>query len=192
MVALPVQLMVRAPGPKYSMMLLVPPGDGQHTGQIENNVLGRRPAPELAGEANADASGVHDLPRKAGHDVRAVRAANANGEHSQAAGVRGVGVGADHQAAREGVVLQHHLVDDTRAGFPESHAVLGRGRLEKLVDLAVLKQCVGGVGPASHARLNQMVAVDGGGDGHATAARLHELEYGHLAGNVLVGHPVGT
>ena len=115
-------------------------GDGQHAGQVENNVLRRRPALELAGEANADAPRVHDLPRKAGHDVRAVRAANADGEHPQAAGVRGVGVGADHQAAREGVVLQHHLVDDSRAGFPESHAVLGGGRLEELVDLAVLQQ----------------------------------------------------
>ena len=77
-------------------------------------------------------------------------------------------------------------------GFQNPHAVLGRGRLEKLVDLAVLKQGVGSVRPASHPSLNQVVAVDGGGNCDAAAARLHELQNGHLAGNVLMGHPVGT
>ena len=47
----------------------------------------------------------------------------------EAAGVGRVAVGADHHPAREGVLLEHDLVDDAAARLPEADAVLGRHRL---------------------------------------------------------------
>ena len=77
--------------------------------------LGERPARELAGEVHADQLGIEHLPGEPGHRLAAVGAAHADGDHAEAARVGRVRVGADHEAAGEGVVLEHDLVDDARA-----------------------------------------------------------------------------
>ena len=85
-----------------------------------------------------------------GHDVDRVGAADADGDHAEAASVGGVGVGANHHAARECVVLEHHLVNDAAAGIPEADAVTGGYRLEEIIDFSVLvvggEQVVAGAG----------------------------------------------
>ena len=43
-VALPVALIVRAPGPMYSMMALVPPETVELAGDVQDDVLRRGPA----------------------------------------------------------------------------------------------------------------------------------------------------
>ena len=75
----------------------------------------------------ADKGGIAHFPRQAGHDVGGVGPSNAYGQHSKAAGVGGMGVGAEDEAAGKCVVLQHHLVDDAATGLPEAHAVLAAG-----------------------------------------------------------------
>lgn len=45
---------------------------------------------------------------------------------------------------------------------------------------------------SSDLSLNQMVTVDGGGDGDPGQAAADELQHGHLSSGVLHGHPVGT
>jgi hypothetical protein len=103
-----------------------------------------------------------------------------------------VRVGADHHAAGEGVVLEHHLVDDARSGPPEADAVARRGRAQEVVDLAV------GLAGGAHVRLrtgvglDQVIAVDGGGHCGGVAARQHELKQRHLGGGILHGHAVGA
>lgn len=47
------------------------------------------------------------------------------------------------------------------------------------------------LGP-SNLRLDQMVAVDGGGGLDAVHAGRHELQNGHLGGGILAGHAVGA
>ncbi len=53
-VALPVALIVRAPGPKYSTIALVPPVTVSSPQSVEDDVLRRRPAVELAGQVHGD------------------------------------------------------------------------------------------------------------------------------------------
>ena len=56
--------------------------------------------------------------------------------------VRGVAVGADHQEAGHGVVLQDDLVNDAAARAPEADRVLGRRRAQEVVHLRVDVLCV--------------------------------------------------
>ncbi len=100
-------------------------------------------------------------------------------------------VGTDHHAAGEGVVLQHHLVDDARTGFPEADAVLVADALQEVEHLVALVERLLQILLRSHTRLDQVVAVYGAGHGHFGAAGGAELEQGHLRGGVLHGHAVG-
>src|SRR5439155_25289272 len=92
---------------------------------------------------------------------------------------------ADHEAAREGVVLEDHLVDDAGARLPEAEPVLARSGAQEVVDLVVLGdgplRIVGGAA----LRPDQVVAVDGAGDGDPLLPRLDELQQRHLPGGVL-------
>ena len=127
-VALPVALIVRAPGPIYSTMALVPPETVSCAGDVEDDVLGRRPAAHAAGQVNRDVLRVEHLPGQPGDDLDRVGAADADGAGAEAAGVRRVRVGADDQLAGEGVLLQHHLVDDAGARPPEARRRTWRPR----------------------------------------------------------------
>ena len=166
--------------------------DGEDLGHLEDDVLGGRPAAELAGEVDADELGPAHVERVAGHDVDGVGAADADGDHAEAAGVGRVAVGADHHPAGEGVLLEHDLVDDARAGLPEADAVLGRDGLEEVVDLVVALERGQEVDLAVLAGLDEVVAVHGGGHGHLGEAGGHELQQRHLGGGVLHGDAVGV
>ena len=43
-----------------------------------------------------------------------------------------MGIGSDHHSARESIILDHHLVNDTGTRFPESDTVLVRYRLQEI------------------------------------------------------------
>lgn len=45
---------------------------------------------------------------------------------------------------------------------------------------------------SSNLSLNQMIAVDGGGDSHLGQTTANELKHCHLSRGILHGHPVGT
>ena len=164
--------------------------DGQDAGHLEDHVLGRGPAVELAGQLDADHGRPAQLPGHAHHHVDRVRAADADGHHAQPAGVGGVAVGADHHAAGEGVVLQHHLVDDARARLPEAHAVALARAQQEVVDLGVLVDRDGQVALDAELGADQVVGVDRAGHSRVVAAGQHELQDRHLRGGVLHGHAV--
>ena len=165
--------------------------DGEDVEELEDDVLGRRPAVERAGELDADHLGLENLPVETGHDVHRIGAADAARDHPETAGVGGVRIGAEHHPAGEGVILEHDLVDDAGARLPEAETVARRCRLEEIVDLAV--EIDGGldVGVGAGAGEDEVVAVDRRGHRRGVAAREHELEQRHLGGGVLHGDPVG-
>src|SRR5919106_507490 len=99
-VALPVQLMVRAPAPRYSIMWLVPPATVSS------------PAAHLAAEDHADALGQEHVPWQTGHHLHGIGTAYPNGAGAKPTGVGGVRVCANDELPGKGVVLQGHLVDD--------------------------------------------------------------------------------
>ena len=136
-VALPVALIDSAPGAEVLDDLVGAALDGQQPAEIGDDVLGRRPAGQLAGEVHADelrdASTSHGSP--------AITSPQSAPPTPMASMPRPPALGVCESvpiisAAREGVVLQHDLVDDARARLPEADAVLARGRAQEVVDLA--------------------------------------------------------
>ena len=87
--------------------------DRENAGQLEYDVLGRRPAAQLAGQLDADHLGALELPRQASHHVHGVRAAHADAQAAETAAVGRVRVRADEQHARKRVVLQNNLHNTT-------------------------------------------------------------------------------
>jgi len=166
--------------------------DGEDVGDLQDDVLGGGPAAQLAGQVDADEPGPAHVPREAGHHVDGLGATHADGHHGEAPGVRGVAVGADHHPAGEGVLLEHHLVDDPGAGLPEARAVAGADRGQEVVDLSVALDGREQVRPAVVAGLDEVVAVGGGRNPDLVEAGGHELKPGHLGCGVLHRHPVGT
>ncbi len=98
---------------------------------MQDDVLGRSPASQAPHELDAEDAGRLELPRSPDQGLDGIGAADADGYGAEAAGVRRVAVGAEHQQAREGVVLQYRLVDDAGAGRPEVYAVLLGADLRK-------------------------------------------------------------
>ena len=156
-------------------------GDGQLAGDVEDDVLGRRPPAHAAGEVNRDVLRVEHLPGQSGDDLDGIGAAHSDGAGAETAGVRRVRVGADDQLAGEGVLFQHHLVDDAGAGPPEAQTVFGRRGTQKVIDLLVLGERLAQIGGALDPRLDQVVAVDRRRHRDLVAPGLHELQAARFA-----------
>ncbi len=136
--------------------------------------------------------GIEHFPRQSGDHLDRVRAADADGTGAETAGVRRVRVGADDQLAGEGVVFQHHLVNDAGAGPPEAQAVFGRRGTQKIIDLLVLGERLAQIRGALDPRLDQVVAMDRGRHRDLVAPGLHELQEPRLPQHVLEHDAVGT
>ena len=169
-----------------------PPLDGQDAEHLQDDVLRGGPAGQLAHKTHADDRRVEHLPGKPGHHVDRIRPAHADRRHRESPRVRSVRVGADHQPAREGVVLQHDLVDDAGPRLPEADAELGAGGAQELEDLPVLLQGRSQIRRGTGARLDEVVAVHRRGDRDPLASRLDELQERHLRRGVLHRHAVGA
>lgn len=76
-------------------------------------------------------------------------------------------------------------MDDSTSGLPEADAVLGSAGGEKVEDLLVDVNGAREILDSTSLSLDEMVAVDGGGDGDGGETGRHELEEGHLGGGVL-------
>jgi len=83
--------------------------DGEDAEELEDDVLGRCPPLQAAGQLDADDLGLQDLPVEAGHYVDRVGTADSDRDHPEPASIGCVRIGADHHPAREGVVLEHDL-----------------------------------------------------------------------------------
>ncbi len=68
--------------------------------------------------------GIQHLPRQPGHDLHRVGAAHADGACPRPPALGVCESVPMISSPGEGVVLQHHLVDDARARAPEADAVL--------------------------------------------------------------------
>ena len=79
--------------------------------------------------------------------------------------------GSGSQLTREGVILEDDLMDDAAAWFPEPDSVLGAGGGQEVVHLAVDVLGAGQVLVALDLGLDQVVAVDGGGDSNLKKER---------------------
>ena len=111
--------------------------DGVTAQELEDDVLGRHPGPEAAGEADA-----HDLRHgqvigAAAHGHRHVEPARADGEHAGGAAERRVAVGAEEELPRHAEGLEVHLVADAVAGLGEPRPVAARRRLHVTVVVRV-------------------------------------------------------
>ena len=77
-------------------------------------------------------------------------------------------------------------------GFQNPMPYFALDRPEELVDLGVDVEREAEVDVGSGLGQDEVVAVDGRGDGDLGETGRHELQEGHLGGGVLHGHPVGA
>lgn len=166
--------------------------DSEDTSELEDDVLGGGPAVKSTCELDTNDLGGLELPGEVGHDIDGIGTTDTNGGHTETGGVGGVGVSADEETTGESVVLEEDLVDDTRAGLPETDVVLGAGGGKEVVDLLVDVDSALEILLTTNLGLNQVVAVDGGGIGNGGHASGHELEDGHLGGGILAGNAIGA
>src|SRR5262249_59139178 len=126
-------------------------------------ILAWRPLPPagLAGRVAGVGRGIETPPGRPAHPLAGAGPADADRAGAEPAGVRSMGVGPDDQGAREGVLLQHDLMNDAGARAPEARAVFGGGRAQKVIDLLILVERLPKVGSAFDPALDEMVAVDG-------------------------------
>ena len=145
----------------------------------------------MSSELDADELGKLQLPWHSCHDVHRVGTAHSNSYHAESACVHRVGIRPDHESAREGIILKHHLVYDAGTRLPKSDSVLVRYGSEKIKYFVgfvngLLKVCV-----SAYAGLNKVVAVNRGGHRYFFAAGGHELQQGHLSRSILHGNAIG-
>ena len=160
--------------------------------ELGERTLGCGPAGKTASKLNTDDLGGLKLPGETSHDIDGISSTDTNSGHTETTGVGGVRVGTDHETTGESVVLEDDLVNDTRAGLPETDVVLGARGAKEVVDLLVDVVGASQILLATNLGLNQVVAVDGGGSSDAGHAGAHELEEGHLGGGILASNTVGA
>lgn len=139
--------------------------DGENAGDLENDVLGGSPTTDFPDEIDTNDLWALELPRKTRHDVNGISASDTAGNHTEATGVGGVRVSADHETTGESIVFEDDLVDDTGARFPEAEAVFGGSGGQKVVDFLVDVDSALEILDTTDLSFDQVVAVDGCGDG---------------------------
>ncbi len=132
------------------------------------------------------------VEREASHHVDGIRTTDADRDHPEPTGVRGVAVGADHHPAGERVVLEHDLMDDPRARLPESDPVARRDGAKEVIDLVVHGDRHLEVDARALFGLDQVIAVHRRGRRDLVEPRGHELQQRHLRGGVLHGDSIRT
>src|SRR5206468_6078676 len=91
--------------------------------QLEDDVLGVYPGPELSGEPDPDDLGHGEVIGPAAHGHRHVEPARPDGEHARGPAERGVAVRAEDELPRPAEGLEVHLMADAVAGLGEPRPV---------------------------------------------------------------------
>ena len=165
---------------------------GQDTQQIQYDILGRGPSAEFAMQMHAYHAGHLQFPGLSRQHIHSVGSAYTYGHHAQSARIGRMAVGAYYHTAREGIVFQYHLVDNTGTGLPETDVILTRHRLQEVIHFTVFLHRLGQVGRCTYISPYQMVTVYRGRHCHPALSGIHKLEQCHLCRGILHGHTVGT
>ena len=167
------------------------PNDEEHT-------LWSSPSANLSSKLDTNVLGAFEFPWNTSHDVNGNGTTNTTSNHTQTTGVRYVRVRSDHQSTRECVIFRDDLMNNARARFPESHIVLqsemsrvrnGHApayrtelplwwKCPKVIYLPINVDSALKIRDTSNLCLNQVVAVNGGGDG--SSGTICDVEHGRV------------
>ncbi len=164
--------------------------DSEHSRNFEDHVFRARPSGEFADESNADHFRPAHVEWKARHHVHCIGSTDSDCDHAKSTRIGCVAVGADHHSARERVVLEHDLVDDSAARAPETNAVLSGHTAEKVVHLFVRVDSDAEIDLGARLGENQVVAMHGARHCGRLQPSGHELEESHLGCGVLHRHSI--
>jgi hypothetical protein len=148
------------------------------------------PAAELTSELDTNNVRGFKLPGEVGHDIDSIGTTDTNGGHTETTTVDSVRISTDKKTTGEAVVLEENLVDDTRAGLPETDIVLGTSSRKEVVDLLVDVNSAGKILGTTDLGLDQVITVDSGGVGNLVHTSGHELKDSHLSGGILASNTV--
>ena len=126
---------------------------------FENHILWSSPARELTREMHTDEARHLELPRLTCEHIHGIGTAYAHGYHTETAGIWSMGICTHHHTAREGIVLEYHLVDDTSSWSPEPDVIFLRYRLQEIIYLLVGLTCFRKVLSSTHVCTNQVIAM---------------------------------
>lgn len=150
------------------------------------------PPRKLAGKLDTEHLGCLQFPGETSHDIDGISTSNTNGSHTQTTGIGCVRVSTDKQSTGESVVLEDDLVNDTRAGLPETNVVLCARSGQEVIDFPVDVVGASQILRTANLSLDKMVAVHSGRGSDGRHASRHELQDGHLSGGILAGYAVGA
>ena len=92
---------------------------------MQDDILRRNPAISLTLEVDAKNVRRFELPRCASHCVNCIRTSHTDGKQTQTPGIRRVGISAQHEYARGGIILKDNLMNDARTWSPELDSYSG-------------------------------------------------------------------
>jgi hypothetical protein len=148
------------------------------------------PAVKLASELDTNDVGGLELPGEISHDIDSIGTTDTNGSHTETTTIDSVRISTDKKTTGEAVVLEENLVNDTRAGLPETDIVLGTGSRKEIVDLLVDVNSAGKILSTTDLGLDQVITMDSSGVGNLVHTSGHELKDSHLSGGILAGNTV--
>lgn len=79
-------------------------------------------------------------------------------------------------------------MNDTGPRLPESNSVLGSASSEEIVNLLVDVNSSSEILDSTGLGLDQVITVNGGGDGDSGESSRHELKESHLSGGILASN----
>lgn len=148
------------------------------------------PAVKLTSELDTNNVRGLELPGEVGHDINSISTTDTNGGHTETTTVDSMRISTDKKTTREAVVLEEDLMNNTRAGLPETDIVLGTSSRKEVVDLLVDVNSAGKILGTTNLGLDQVIAVDSSGVGNLIHASRHELKDSHLSGGILASNTV--
>ena len=97
--------------------------DGQNAENFEDHVFRSCPSREFALKMNTNKTRHLEFPWLSGQHVYRICTAHTYCYHTETSGIGRMRVGSYHHTTREGIILEHHLMDDSSSWTPESNMI---------------------------------------------------------------------
>ena len=132
------------------------------------------------------------FPCLAGQNIDSIGSSDTDSHHSEASGIRSMGVCSDHHSTWESIILEHDLMYDARSRPPETNMIFLRYRIKEIIHLFVSLSRNRQILLYTNVGTYQVVAMHRCRHSHLILSGVHELQQRHLSSGILHGNTVRT